>query len=127
MAISQNVYSIWLQNFLAGNMGEEDVQNLINKLESFHEKKVQRALAVMMGYLYSHDYASLKRDLAKILLLGTEREPKPEERIILLQDLWWCIEVFFHSDYSVIFDECERVIASWEQFGDYDHAELPFV
>lgn len=127
MAISQNLYGTWLQDFLASDMNEERKQTLINRIENFHEKKVQSALAMMMGYLYDHDYANLKRDLLKIILLDTEREPEPKERAELLQALWWCIKVFFHDDFSLILNECERVISSWELTGDYDHVDLPFV
>lgn len=127
MAISLKVYDLWLQDYLASDMSEEKKQDLINKIERFQEKRIQNALAILMGYLYNHDYASLKRDLLKIIILDTEKEPEPEERVELLQVLWWCITVFFHGDYSLIIDECERVISSWGQTGDYDHMELPFM
>lgn len=127
MAISGNLYDSWLREFAESGMGEEKKQELAGRIMEFHEKKVQDALALMMDNLYSHDYAELKHDLVKIILLDEEREPAPEERAELLRVLWWCIKVFFHDDCSLILDECEKMIDSYVESGDYDYKELPFV
>jgi len=127
IAISWTAYQIWLEELFSNTVSEEKKQELIDVIMKHHEERVQNALAVMMDNLYSHDYDNLKHDLTKIILLDDDREPDPKERPELLRVLWWCIKAYFHGDCSLILDECEKAIDSFEKTGDYAYEKLPFM
>ncbi len=127
MSISAKVYQEYLGQLFNEEMSEEEKYEIISSIDHIIELRVQSALGLLMDNLYEHDYFALKKDIIRIVIGGTQREAKPEERMELLRVLWWCIEVFFKGDISLIADECDRMIESYRQTGEYWHPDLPFV
>ena len=102
----------------------EDIKRefLRNITKSEHDKTVN-ILATMLSKIYDFDHNALKADMAKIIILDTEKVPDENERADILQCIMSVVDYFVKGDYSPLLNYIDSLC--WDE-EDYDYADLPY-
>lgn len=80
------------------------------KLKGVELKADRFILAVLISRIYADNIAELRKDRAKIMLLGASPPCNQEKRGEFLKGLCWCLMSYIRYDASFILDEIERRI-----------------
>lgn len=84
---------------------EKEIEGIVKDIKS---DAARNAAAIMMCDLYDLDGESLKGDMAKVVLLDSNKDVRaePSERIRLLQILWWIVTTYFEGDDGMALKKC---------------------
>lgn len=101
---------------------DKDAMTTLEKIVAIRFNDEQRAIIDIYVMLYDHDYEALRRDLAMLCLMDFDYTPTRGERIRMLCILLGATKKYVGDDYSLLLNECSRVIEYRTEIED-----LPFV
>lgn len=132
VALTDKMHNVYLekarQRILANPQDELlDIIDAMNREHLMIEARCRNNIlrTWFIGSLFNYDYEAARRALVKCITLNPAKAVSTKEANKLLVVLWQSCQLLFHDDFSVLFDEIERVIDTNKAFEDEDN--LPFV